>query len=73
LALIVEDIIRDDNIEETPDRMVEVIFRTPGSSYGDMGYASAYAFRDKALAREYRSRYQWDDAKVMDGVYVFGL
>jgi hypothetical protein len=72
LALIVEDIIREDNIEEKQDRMVAIYFYHPGSYYGDPAYASAYAFRSENLAEEYFSKYDEEDATVIDGVYVFG-
>ena len=70
LALIVEDIIREDNIEQTGDRMVAVYFYHPGTYYGDPGYAKAYAFRSEDLAKEYLSKYGLEDATVIDGVYV---
>jgi hypothetical protein len=72
LALIVEDIIREDNIQETQDKMVAVYFFHPGSYYGNPAYANAYAFRSEDLAKEYLSKYDLEDATVIDGVYVFG-
>jgi hypothetical protein len=70
LALIVQDIIREDNIEETQDRMVAVYFYLPDADYGDSGYASAYAFRSEDLAKEYLAKYGLEDATVIDGVYI---
>jgi len=71
MALIVEDIIREDNIEETQDRMVAVYFYHPGTYYGESGYASAYAFRSEDLAKQYLATYDYDhDATAIDRVYI---
>jgi hypothetical protein len=70
LALIVEDVIREDNLEEKQDRMVAAYLYHPGTYYGDPDYAGAYAFRSEDLAKEYLSKYGLEDATVIDGVYV---
>jgi hypothetical protein len=67
-ALIVEDIIRDDNLEATSDKMVRVDFSNPIAK--DDG-GSAIAFRSKALAEEYLSTQFEQTPVVIDGVYIF--
>ena len=71
MALIVEDIIRDENLEESQDRMVVVYFQTtPNGDYGDP-VATAYAFRDEAVAKDILTDEEWQDATVIDSVYIF--
>jgi hypothetical protein len=70
MALIVEDIIRDENLEESQDRMVVVYFQTtPNGDYGDP-VATAYAFRDEAVAKDILTEEEWQDATVIDSVYI---
>jgi hypothetical protein len=65
LALIVEDIIRADSIEESQDKMVLVHFDTPEGEY------TAYAFRHAVLAKGYWTEREMASATVIDSVYVF--
>jgi hypothetical protein len=66
-ALIVEDIIRDDNIEASSDDMVSVTFYTPAL---DNSTGAAYAFRDEYIAKKYLSAPDRRRATVIDGVYL---
>ncbi len=66
MALIVEDIIRDENLGEDFS-MVWVGFEDTNQPYVD---DTAYAFKDRAVEEELRSQGELDDAKVIDGVYV---
>jgi hypothetical protein len=65
-ALIVEDIIRDNNIEQTQERMVKVYIET----YEYERRARAYAFRSEAYAKEVLSEEVRRAATVIDGVYI---
>jgi hypothetical protein len=70
LALIVEDIIRDENIEESVeesgDDLVYVYFQTPE---GDPSF-EAYAFKDNADAKGFFEGEKSDNMTVIDGVYL---
>jgi hypothetical protein len=66
LTLIVEDIIRDNNIEESGNELVYVYFQTPEED----PLFEAYAFKDSASAKGFFDEEESDNMTVIDGVYL---
>jgi hypothetical protein len=70
IALMVQDIIRDENLEKTQEQMIHVVFISSDLGYA---YATAYAFRSESVAKDFfvASSESPGQYTVIDGVYIY--